>query len=102
MDRCHDCGCAAGEHHSPGCDWEQCPFCGMQLIGCRCSRDVYCREDDGPEDPSASQYEEWESVLKAKGLIPFGSEKRIYTSRDASSWPRTDPVAFYRGWKASQ
>ena len=31
---CHDCGASRGELHKKGCDNEQCPECGMQLIGC--------------------------------------------------------------------
>ena len=31
---CHDCGAERGEHHAMGCDVEQCPTCGRQLIGC--------------------------------------------------------------------
>ena len=32
--RCHDCGAAEGEYHKPGCDWERCPVCGLQLLSC--------------------------------------------------------------------
>jgi len=34
--RCHDCGALPGHYHHPGCDWEQCPRCHEQLIGCDC------------------------------------------------------------------
>lgn len=34
---CPDCGVQTGELHTLGCDKEQCPECGMQLIGCDCS-----------------------------------------------------------------
>jgi hypothetical protein len=33
-DRCHDCGAEEGELHKPGCDAEQCPECGRQLLAC--------------------------------------------------------------------
>lgn len=39
MSRCHDCGVAAGGLHHPGCDMEECPRCGGQLIGCGCLDD---------------------------------------------------------------
>jgi len=32
--KCRGCGAAPGELHDHGCDWEQCPVCGEQLIGC--------------------------------------------------------------------
>ncbi|TDI17450.1 MAG: hypothetical protein E2P05_02240 [Acidobacteria bacterium] len=34
--RCHDCGAKVGHYHHPGCDVEECPGCGGQLIGCEC------------------------------------------------------------------
>ncbi len=34
--RCHDCGAKPGHYHHPGCDVEECPGCGGQLIGCEC------------------------------------------------------------------
>jgi hypothetical protein len=35
--RCHDCHCAVGKFHHPGCDMEQCPKCQGQLIVCGCT-----------------------------------------------------------------
>ena len=34
--RCHDCNVISGGFHHPGCDMEQCPKCGGQLISCGC------------------------------------------------------------------
>jgi hypothetical protein len=34
--RCHDCNVAAGGYHHPGCDAEECPRCGGQIISCAC------------------------------------------------------------------
>jgi hypothetical protein len=35
-DRCPDCGAEPGQYHRLGCDIEQCPYCGQQLISCVC------------------------------------------------------------------
>lgn len=32
--RCGDCGAQRGAEHVEGCDQEECPTCGLQLIGC--------------------------------------------------------------------
>jgi len=37
---CHDCGVVQGGYHHPGCDVEQCPRCGGQLISCHCGEEV--------------------------------------------------------------
>jgi hypothetical protein len=34
--RCGDCNAKEGEPHHMGCDQEDCPCCGMQLIMCEC------------------------------------------------------------------
>jgi hypothetical protein len=36
---CPDCGVPAGVMHEQGCDLEQCPNCGRQLLTCNCSDD---------------------------------------------------------------
>lgn len=33
---CHDCGVIEGELHLDGCDWERCPRCKGQNLGCPC------------------------------------------------------------------
>ena len=43
--RCHDCGAKVGKFHHPGCDVEECPKCGGQLIGCSCVQ--YADEEEG-------------------------------------------------------
>lgn len=34
--QCHDCRCLKGQYHHFGCDMEECPICGGQLISCGC------------------------------------------------------------------
>jgi hypothetical protein len=45
--RCHDCNVADGGYHHNGCDWERCPKCGHQFLGCDCGDNVsfYSLED---------------------------------------------------------
>ena len=33
---CFDCGAKLNKYHTPGCDHEECPKCGEQLISCDC------------------------------------------------------------------
>jgi len=37
--RCHDCAARLGHFHHFGCDWEECPACGGQVIICGCFDD---------------------------------------------------------------
>jgi hypothetical protein len=58
-DRCHDCGVLAGALHHPGCDMEECPFCGGQYLACACSTNENSRRlvsEDwfDPDDPIGS------------------------------------------------
>jgi len=46
--RCHDCGAKVGHYHHPGCDVEECPGCGGQLIGCECL--ATDEEENGTEE----------------------------------------------------
>jgi hypothetical protein len=37
---CHDCRVVRGELHVPGCNGEECPLCGGQLLSCDCEFDA--------------------------------------------------------------
>lgn len=42
--RCPDCGVMPSRFHHPGCDVQECPQCGRQMLSCGCRFD-----EDGPE-----------------------------------------------------
>ena len=73
---CHDCGVKEGQIHECGCDMEDCPFCGRQLIGCCC-----CYHKLGINISEGSwaynhgltklQQEKWLEILTKKGRIPY-------------------------------
>jgi hypothetical protein len=44
--RCHDCDVLPGHYHHPGCDWEECPRCHGQLIGCDCDPKAVAADEE--------------------------------------------------------
>lgn len=52
---CHDCGASQGHMHHSGCDWEECPRCGGQLLSCGCEP-VATLTDHPTEDPDSFEY----------------------------------------------
>lgn len=89
---CHDCGVKPGENHKPGCDWERCPFCYGQLIGCDCCYIFFGIDTDTMKEkypevffnglPKALE-KIWDWVLHKKGLLPYKTnplEKAIDTA----------------------
>ena len=44
--RCPDCNVKAGHFHHPGCDIEECPRCGQQLLSCSCNADCTFHYED--------------------------------------------------------
>lgn len=74
---CPDCNAKPGENHKPGCDVEQCPFCGMQLISCGCvypqlGIDTESVDFDG--NLTDEQLDAWGEKLRLQGLLPWTGE----------------------------
>lgn len=81
--KCHDCGVEEGQLHELGCDNERCPFCGGQLISCSCRyiklgfhynwNESFCGlpKDIYKNGLPPHLEETWESILEAKGRVPF-------------------------------
>lgn len=44
--RCGDCGVGLGGYHHLGCDIQECPLCGRQLLSCGCAYDERERDQD--------------------------------------------------------
>jgi hypothetical protein len=73
------CGSKVGELHTNGCDWEECPFCHKQFVGCNCQEDEIEKTGEvvSRHGLSDEQWKKWEEILAQKGRIPYGSEKNI-------------------------
>ena len=84
-DKCGDCGCLEGELHELGCDQEECPFCGEQLISCDCMYEILGLVDSSKYGPETcflppqtyedgltpEQEERWTDALNEKGRRPY-------------------------------
>lgn len=78
---CGDCGAKPGELHELFCTKETCPFCGGQLVSCRCiHRELNLTEEestavdeyiDDSVEPLLSINNRWIAALKATGRIPW-------------------------------
>lgn len=83
--RCGGCGVHEGEMHIIGCELERCPFCGCQLLTCRCKYDRlglvnedrftaetnYLPPEIYSEGIQGELWERWLGILYAKGRYPF-------------------------------
>ncbi len=78
-EQCPNCGVDPGQYHVPGCDVERCPYCGGQLISCRCD-DVPPLDDRMPwtgEWPGVAECREfgWYATPGPRGWVPCGQDE---------------------------
>lgn len=99
---CHDCGVLEGGIHVFGCDMENCPFCGRQLISCDCCYkklgiDISVGTWAYKHGLTNSQLKEWMSILSVKGRIPY-VQPRLICARCGKLWPKFFKVPDYQ-WR---
>src|SRR5262249_44754357 len=74
-DNCPDCGVPVGRRHRDGCDWEDCPYCGLQLLGCDHAGAVPLDDRiawDGmrPVEQAAAELGWYAVLVPGKGCVP--------------------------------
>ena len=77
-ENCPACDVAPGELHAVGCDIEQCPYCGCQLISCLCPASERGVPDDDrmpwsgtwPGEAECREFGWYAKLVKGKGWIP--------------------------------
>ena len=89
---CRDCGCSAGDLHEPFCTMERCPFCGGQLVSCRCiveqlelsTEEISALDDyeDDQTEPLRGILRRWDKALSRKGRVPFWER-----TAQGAQWP---------------
>ena len=82
-DPCPDCGVAPGGFHARGCDIEQCPYCGRQLLACVCKPRPPL--DEGPHRSYAWQWAIF-SVIAVVGY-PLALRRRARSAPDRVEEP---------------
>jgi hypothetical protein len=80
---CPDCAAGVGEYHVLGCDVEQCPYCGGQLIFCDCRRKP-------PLDDRLLWSGHWPGVMECR---EFGWYARMVPGRGWVSCAPNEPGA---------
>jgi hypothetical protein len=73
--RCPDCGVLPGKLHEIGCDVEQCPYCGGQLISCDCARAVSAETaipwtGEWPGKTECLEFGWYAKLVKGHGWVP--------------------------------
>jgi len=69
---CPDCGCDEGDLHDLLCEFEECPFCGGQLISCDCHLKHFFPNLESYKGKylSAEQAVKWTDHLIKTGRVP--------------------------------
>ncbi|MBM9616651.1 hypothetical protein JWJ90_20500 [Desulfobulbus rhabdoformis] len=69
---CQECGAGIGELHSPGCQREECPQCGLALIYCRCQAALPLDEEFWFSVELAAKFE---TLAQADNNLAVGEDK---------------------------
>lgn len=97
---CGDCGVKEGELHEYGCDMEDCPFCGDQLLGCDCmykelnlfdetkynKETGYLPKETYYDGLNKKQELKWEKILNEKGRHTY-IEYPLMCAKCSKLWP---------------
>jgi hypothetical protein len=68
---CPSCGASSGSLHELGCDIEQCPFCGMQLLSCACIFRLAGVDPDRASEMKVEDLVESLAKLDLQGRLPW-------------------------------
>jgi hypothetical protein len=96
MRNCPDCQARPGELHAAGCDVEQCPYCGLQLISCGHAvprDDRLAWTGRWPGEQECEQYHLFARLVPGKGWVPCrpgepGAAHDLNTLYSQGKWDR--------------
>ena len=88
-DRCPDCDAGIGALHVEGCDVEQCPYCGGQLISCLCPGQI--KFEEVPADDRMPWTGAWPGTVEC---VKFGWYARLVPSQGWVPCGPKEPEAY--------
>ena len=83
---CPDCKVKPGQLHTPGCDVERCPACGVQFISCDCVATA-----NGTDDVTDEMIERWDAEWGPRRIPWSGEWPGVAEAREFGWYCRRDP-----------